>query len=82
MISLKRFRKKYGLTQKELAQKVGTTPTTISKYENGEWRLNQAVIDAIKDEYGEDISAVQRRTHTVKKVWVKKDDTAVRDIGK
>ena len=73
MASLKQFRKKHGLTQNELAQKVGTTPTTISKYEKGEWRMNQAVIDAIKAEYGEDVSAVQRRTHAVKKAWVKKN---------
>ena len=47
MMTLKEFREKYKLTQKELAQKIGTTPGTISMYENGKWLMNQAVIDYI-----------------------------------
>ena len=47
MLTLKQFRTKYKLTQKELAQKIGTTTTTISMYENGKWIMNQYVIDWI-----------------------------------
>ena len=71
MFTLKQFRLKYKLTQKELAQKIGTTPTTISMYENGKWVINQYVIDKIKEEYGEDIRPVKSKP--VKKVWMKRD---------
>ena len=61
MLTLKQFRNKYKITQKDLAAKVGVTPTTLSKYERGEWMINQAVIDRIKAEYGEDIRPLARR---------------------
>ena len=58
------------MTQKELAEKVGTTPTTISKYETGQWVMNQAVIDQIYEEFGE---RVRPLLHPVKKkkTWQK-----------
>ena len=40
MMTLKEFREKYNLTQKELARQIGTTPGTISMYENGKWIMN------------------------------------------
>ena len=70
MLTLKQFRKKYKLTQKELAEKIGTTPTTLSKYENGEWVINQSVYDKIKAEYGEDIRPLKNRP--MKKMWMKR----------
>ena len=70
MLTLKQFRKKYKLTQKELALKLGTTSSTISKYENGEWVINQSVYDRIKAEYGEDIRPLKNRP--AKKVWMKR----------
>ena len=45
MLTLKQFRAKHKLTQKQLAQEIGITPTTLSMYENGRWAINQAVID-------------------------------------
>lgn len=71
MLTLKQFRNKYKLTQKELAQILGTTPTTLSKYENGEWHINQSVIDKIEAEYGETIRPVQHKGIKKKKVWTK-----------
>ncbi len=68
MLTIKQFRRKYRLTQKELALKIGITPATLSKYENGHWSINQAVIDRIKEEYGEEIRPVQRRTGAKKGV--------------
>ena len=62
MLTLKQFRKKYHLTQKELAQILGTTPTTLSHYENGRWHLDQSVIDTIKERYGETIRPVAHAT--------------------
>ena len=73
MLTLKQFRQKYNLTQKELAAKLHTTVTTLSKYENGEWIINQAVIERIKEEYGEDIRPRQRRS-SGKKVWMKRPE--------
>ena len=70
MLTLKQFRNKYHLTQKELVEKLHTTPTTISKYENGIWVINQSVIDWIKKEYGEDIRPL--KTKPSKKVWTRK----------
>jgi transcriptional regulator with XRE-family HTH domain len=72
MLTLKQFRNKYKITQKDLAAKVGVTPTTLSKYERGEWMINQAVIDRIKAEYGEDIRPLARR-NSRQKIWMKKD---------
>ena len=72
MLTLKQFRNKYTITQKDLAAKVGVTPTTLSKYERGEWMINQAVIDRIKAEYGEDIRPLARR-NSRQKIWMKKD---------
>ena len=72
MLTLKQFRNKYKITQKDLAAKVGVTPTTLSKHERGEWMINQAVIDRIKAEYGEDIRPLARR-NSRQKIWMKKD---------
>ena len=73
MLTLKQFRNKYKLTQKELAQILEITPTTLSKYENGEWHINQSVIDKIQAEYGEAIRLVQHRGMKKKKVWMKRE---------
>ena len=74
MLTLKQFRNKYKLTQKELASILGITPTTLSKYEHGEWRLNQCVIDLIKEQYGEDIRPLLHKTgsaaNIARKQWV------------
>lgn len=71
MLTMKQFRNKYHLTQKELAEKIGTTPATISKYEHGEWHMNQYVIDRIREEYGEEIRPLMRPTKKTAKVWMK-----------
>lgn len=61
MLTIKQFRNKYHMTLRQLAEEVGTTPTTISKYEKGEWMLNQAVIDTIREKYGKEIRPLLRR---------------------
>jgi transcriptional regulator with XRE-family HTH domain len=71
MLTLKQFRNKYKLTQKELAGKLGITPSTLSMYENGKWTINRNVIDQIMREYGEDIRPVRKRNSAAKKVWMK-----------
>ncbi len=70
MLSLKQFRNKYHLSQRALASILGTTPTTLSKYETGEWVINQMFIDKIKEMYGEEIRPLKPRI--LPKVWVKK----------
>ena len=79
MITLKQFRRKYNLTQKELAEKLHTTPTTLSKYENGRWHINQYVIDRIKEEYGEDIRPIRYKGSGVRKVWMLKPERKTHD---
>ena len=71
MLSLRQFRNKYCLSQRALASILGTTPTTISKYETGQWVMNQAVIDKIKQLYGEDIRPLKPKLPP--KVWMKKE---------
>lgn len=72
MLTLKQFRNKYKLTQKQLAEKLGVSPTTISMYENGRWTLNQYIIDWIKAEYDEDIRPVKKKPVKKKKAtWQK-----------
>ena len=72
MLTIKQLRIKYKLTQKELAEKVGVSTTTISMYENGRWHLNQYLIDRIKAEFGEDIRPVKKKATKKKKAtWQK-----------
>ena len=66
-LTLKQFRRKYHLTQRDLAEKIGTTTTTISKYETGQWVMNQVLIDRIFEEYGEVIRPLLRTIK--KKIW-------------
>ena len=54
-LTLKQFRLKYKLSQKALAELLGTTARTLSMYESGRWVINQYVIDKIKELYGESI---------------------------
>ena len=68
-MTLKQFRTKYNLTQKALAAELHTTPTTLSKYEHGEWIMNQHVIDYIKENYGEDIRPVVKASHKSRSRW-------------
>lgn len=39
-MSIKGWRKRKGITQQELAEIIGTTPASISRYENGERKLD------------------------------------------
>ena len=70
MLTLKQFRTKYNITQRDLATQVGVTPATLSKYEHGEWLINQTVIDKILELYGVEIRPVKRKRP--KKIWMKK----------
>ena len=66
-MTLKQFHMRSGLTQKELAQMIGVTPQTLSKYEKGEWTLNQIVIDRIRELYGVEIRPLKNRQRTWQK---------------
>ena len=67
-MTLKQFRSRAGLSQKEMAQIVGVTPLTLSRYEKGEWTLNQSVINKIRELYGVDIRPL--KSH--QKIWQKR----------
>ena len=71
MLTLKQFRNKYHLSQRALAEILGTTPTTLSKYETGQWMINHIIIDKIKELYHEDIRPLKPKT--LPKVWIKKE---------
>ena len=46
--TFKRRREKLGLTQEELAKRLGASRATINRYENGRTRITQAVEMALK----------------------------------
>lgn len=46
---LRERREQLGMTQPELAEKVGTTRSTVSKIENGEWNFGFAFLTAFLD---------------------------------
>ena len=58
-LTLKQFRLKYKLSQKALAEVLGTTARTLSMYESGRWVINEYIIDKIKELYGENIRPVK-----------------------
>ena len=72
MLSLKQFRKKHNLSQKALAQILGTTPTAISKNETGKWAINPYGITKIHELYGEEIRPI--RLKRPPKVWMKREE--------
>ncbi len=51
-MTLKEFRKQKGLSQTELANRVGLKQTTISQYENGSRRPNLHMAKKIADALG------------------------------
>lgn len=55
-VVFKNLRKEKGLTQQELADRLGTTKSTISMYERGERRPNFEIAEAITDFFGVDLS--------------------------
>lgn len=48
-MTLKEFREKKGLSQTELANRVGLKQTTISQYENGSRRPNLSIAKKLSD---------------------------------
>ena len=58
-LTLKQFRLKYKLSQKALAEVLGTTARTLSMYESGRWVINEYIIDKIKELYGENTRPVK-----------------------
>lgn len=51
-MTLKEFREKKGLSQTELANRVGLKQTTISQYENGSRRPNLSMAKKLADALG------------------------------
>lgn len=51
-MTLKEFREQKGLSQTELANRVGLKQTTISQYENGTRRPNLSIAKKVADALG------------------------------
>lgn len=51
-LTLKAARVNAGLTQKQAAQKIGISPTTLHNYESGKSVPNIATLQRIEDAYG------------------------------
>ena len=77
-VIFKNLRKERGLTQQELADRLGTTKSTISMYERGERRPNFEIAEAITDFFGVDLSYLIGTSDRVTKLTGthKDDDTA------
>lgn len=65
---IKKYRKEAGLTQKQLAEKIGRKEITIRKYESGEREPRISIINDICealnlpiDEFGEELFEIKRR---------------------
>ena len=53
---VRRLRKANGLTQKELAEKLYVTPSTISKWENGAAMPDVYAVTDMADIFGEEVA--------------------------
>jgi transcriptional regulator with XRE-family HTH domain len=52
MVDLKRLREEQGLTREQVAERIGSSETSIFRYEKGETRPQPAVVAAMLDVYG------------------------------
>lgn len=64
--NIKAFRKRAGLTQKNLADKLGCTLSTISKYEQGQREPDFEVLEQISEVLGVSLSDLVRSQEEVK----------------
>ncbi len=81
-VIFKSLRKEKGLTQQELADRLGTTKSTISMYERGERRPNFEIAEAITDFFGVDLSYLIGSTDKVTKLTgTHEDDIAASEGG-
>jgi len=48
-VFLAEWREEVGLTQEQLAQRVGKTAMTVSRWERGETQMNKGTMDAVAD---------------------------------
>lgn len=65
---IKNLRKEKGLTQQELADRLGVAKSTISMYESGERRPNFQIAEAITDLFGVDLSYLIGSTDKVSRL--------------
>lgn len=81
-VIFKNLRKERGLTQQELADRLGTTKSTISMYERGERRPSFEIAEAITDFFGVDLSYLIGTTDKVTKLTgTNADDEATEQGG-
>jgi transcriptional regulator with XRE-family HTH domain len=53
---LKRLRKEKGISQVELAEKIGVKPPTLSQYESGETNMTLSTLNRVADALGYQIN--------------------------
>ncbi len=58
MIDLKKLRKQKGLTQKQVGDKIGCDPSTVSRYENGKLEITSNLLEDLADIYGVSVSYI------------------------
>lgn len=81
-VVFKNLRKERGLTQQELADRLGTTKSTISMYERGERRPGLDIAEAITDFFGVDLSYLIGTTDKVTKLTgTHEDEVAAAEGG-
>lgn len=67
---IKTLRKERNLTQKELANKIGVTASTVTKYENGQLEPNIEVLNKIADIFNISISDLIDNNNSKKELHI------------
>ena len=75
---IKQFRTKCNLTQEEVAEALGLTPQTVSRYENGERTPPLDTILIFAQHYGTSLDYIARFTDV--KIPYKRSENDVRNI--
>lgn len=76
--NISEFRKKAGLTQEQLADKLGVTFQAVSKWENNQSCPDILLLPQIADIFGVSVDEIFGRTQTTPLTW--QDDETVRGV--
>ncbi|AYD39598.1 helix-turn-helix domain-containing protein [Clostridium fermenticellae] len=78
---IKKIRESKGLTQKQLAEKIGVTPVTITRYENDNRKPDFDTLEKIADYFNVSIDYLLGRTDSKEIISNPKKDTSVEKIS-
>ena len=77
--NLQRFRKEAGLSQEELADKIGASRNTVSRYESGEFPPSFEAIEKLSEALGLDETTLLTDPEVIK-IWEKMTDLVETEV--